>query len=39
MRHMQAIFHVDSRDEFAPWLKENGAEILAGSLEVTGGRI
>jgi len=29
-RHIQEVFYVDSLDEFIPWLKANGAEILHG---------
>jgi predicted enzyme related to lactoylglutathione lyase len=33
-----AILYVDSLDTFVPWLRENGAEILAGPRTVTGGK-
>ena len=36
--HVQAIFYVDSLDEFMPWLEKNGAETLKGPRLVTGGR-
>jgi predicted enzyme related to lactoylglutathione lyase len=35
---VDAIFYVDSLDTLVPWLKENGAEILAGPRTVTGGK-
>jgi predicted enzyme related to lactoylglutathione lyase len=38
VRAVGAIFYVDALDEFVPWLRRNGAEILAGPRTVTGGR-
>ena len=38
VRHVSAIFYVDSLDEFVPWLRERGATILAGPRTVTAGR-
>jgi predicted enzyme related to lactoylglutathione lyase len=38
VKHVDAIFYLDSLDEFHSWLKANGAEILYGLREVTGGR-
>jgi predicted enzyme related to lactoylglutathione lyase len=38
VRHVDAIFYVDSLDAFVSWLREHGAEILAGPHAVTGGR-
>jgi predicted enzyme related to lactoylglutathione lyase len=38
VRHVDAIFYVDSLDECLGWLPENGAEILAGPRTVTAGR-
>jgi len=38
VRHVHAIFYVDSLDEFVAWLDESGAERLNGPRAVTGGR-
>lgn len=38
VHEVNAIFYVDSLDAFVPWLSENGAEILAGPRNVTGGK-
>jgi predicted enzyme related to lactoylglutathione lyase len=38
VRHVSAIFYVDSLDEFVPWLRQNGAELLEGPRTVTAGR-
>jgi predicted enzyme related to lactoylglutathione lyase len=37
-REVQAIFYVDSIDEFVPWLVKNGATILHGPQTVGFGR-
>ncbi|MFB6451318.1 VOC family protein [Bradyrhizobium tunisiense] len=38
VRHVNGIFYVDSLDEFASWLRDCGAEIVAGPHTVTGGK-
>jgi hypothetical protein len=38
VRHVDAIFYVDSLDEFFRWLPENGAELLHAPRTVTAGR-
>jgi predicted enzyme related to lactoylglutathione lyase len=38
VRHVDAIFYVDSLDEFVRWLPENGAELLHPPRTVTAGR-
>jgi predicted enzyme related to lactoylglutathione lyase len=38
VRYVDAIFYVDSLDEFASWLGANGAEIIHAPRKVTGGR-
>jgi len=38
VQHVVGIFYVDSLGEFAAWLRESGAEILAGPHSVTGGK-
>ena len=38
MKDVDAIFYVDSLDEFHAWLQGNGAETLHGLRQVTGGR-
>ena len=38
VRHVDAIFYLDSLDEFAGWLEANGAEIIHPPRTVTGGR-
>jgi pentatricopeptide repeat protein len=38
VRHVGAIFYVDSLDEFVQWLPENGAELLHAPRTVTAGR-
>jgi hypothetical protein len=35
---VQAIFYVDSLDEFVPWLRKSSAELLDGPRTATGGR-
>jgi predicted enzyme related to lactoylglutathione lyase len=35
---IKAIFYVDSLDEFIPWLKESGAEILHDPVTIPFGR-
>jgi len=38
VRHVNAIFYLDSLDEFSTWLGANGAEIIHQPRTVTGGR-
>jgi predicted enzyme related to lactoylglutathione lyase len=38
VKDVDAIFYVDSLDEFHAWLKGNGAEIVHGLRQVTAGR-
>jgi predicted enzyme related to lactoylglutathione lyase len=38
VRHVDAIFYLDSLDEFHMWLNRNGAKIVHPPREVTGGR-
>lgn len=38
IRHVEALFYVDSLDAFVPWLRANGAEIIVEPRTVTGGR-
>ena len=38
VKDVDAIFYVDSLDEFHAWLQGNGAETLHGLRQVTGGR-
>ena len=37
IRHVDAIFYVDSLDEFADWLSSHGASIVDGPRSVTAG--
>ena len=38
VKHVDAIFYLDSLDEFHAWLNRNGAKIVRPPREVTGGR-
>jgi hypothetical protein len=38
VKHVDAIFYLDSLEEFHSWLKASGAEIVHGVREVTAGR-
>lgn len=38
VRYVNAIFYLDSLDEFSNWLSANGAEIIHQPRIVTGGR-
>lgn len=38
VRDVYAIFYVDLLDAFVPWLRDKGAEFLAGPHVVTAGR-
>jgi hypothetical protein len=38
VRYVNAIFYVDSLDEFVRWLPDNGAELLHAPRTVTAGR-
>jgi predicted enzyme related to lactoylglutathione lyase len=36
--HVDAVFYLDSLDEFHVWLREHGAQILHGPRDVAAGR-
>jgi alcohol dehydrogenase len=38
VRHVGAIFYLDSLDDFSAWLERHGAEIIHAPRTVTGGR-
>ena len=38
VRHVDAIFYLDSLDEFRSWLEANGADILHGPRDIAAGR-